>query len=189
MGPTGEPTSVGRLPGLEPKEENVSEIDWQGIPLDQFLSKTVRREDGTLESVMLPHGDSVAQSVMTGLEWRIGNAYEAVLTEEAMGRWEREGEVPVLRDGEWRHEDYQSFTLRDVPVVLDSLVELQKEHDRREREEAERHAARSKERKRVLAKERYKRKKLGEWNVGTDRESGTDEGANGGPNPFRWPPD
>ncbi len=167
----------------------MSEVDWLGIPLSEFGSKTVRQDDGTFKSVMYPYGDGQAQYFMWSMGDDIERRYEAILPQEGIDRWEETGEVPVLRDGEWGYEKSDAFTLRDVPVVMDTVVELEKEQERQGREEAERRAEERKERRRVLARERYKRKKLGEWDVETDSGSDVADKRTGGDAiPYRLPP-
>jgi hypothetical protein len=77
--------------------------------------------------------------------------------------FEKRGEVPLIRNGRRTHETLDRLTLRDLPAILDTLVVLEEEHQRREHEEAERKTAERKKRESLRAKERRKLKKLGEW--------------------------
>ena len=84
-------------------------------------------------------------------------------TLEVVERYEREGEVPVIRNGVRGYEALDGLTLADLPAVLDALVVLEEEDRERERAEKERRDAERKRRERVRAKERRKLKALGEW--------------------------
>jgi hypothetical protein len=72
-------------------------------------------------------------------------------------------EVPVIRDGCRVYERLDSFTLADLPAILDTLVVLEEEQSRRDQAEKERKAEERKRVKRERAKERRKLQKLGEW--------------------------
>jgi hypothetical protein len=141
----------------------VSEIDWMNTPLESFLSAIRKRADGTTVHENDPLGDGQAQRLLVGLLDNIGDAYYELLPEEEYEGFEKKGEVPFIRNGRRTHEALDRLTLRDLPSVLDTLVILEEEDRRRQREDAERKAAERKERERVRAKERRKLRKLGEW--------------------------
>ena len=141
----------------------MNEIDWMDIPLENF-SWAIRTEvDGTTFQEKYPFGDGEAQRLLVSLSARVEKAYFRLLSEEDWERAETKGEVPLIREGRRTHIALDRLTLRDLPVILDTLVALEEDHRRREREEAERKAAERKTRERVRARERRKLKKLGEW--------------------------
>jgi hypothetical protein len=133
------------------------------IPLENFISAIRKRADGTAYLEWSPLGDGEAQRLVMGLSASVEDAYSRLLPEEEWERFETEGEVPLIREGRRTHKALARLTLRDLPAVLDSLVVLEEDHRRREREEIERKAAERKTRERVRARERRKLKKLGEW--------------------------
>ncbi len=141
----------------------MNKIDWMGTPLGDFLSRSQVRADGTAFIEILPLGDGEAQRLVGGLAAYVEDAYARVLPEEEWESFETRGEVPLIRDGQRNREALNRFTLRDLPAILDTIVVLEEDHQRRVREEAERKAAERKRRERVRAKERRKLKKLGEW--------------------------
>ena len=161
--------------GYTVTEYGLPNIDWLSTPLEEFLYRSEKQEDGTVKDVRYPHGDSFAPSIIVSLVLDIERAYESLIpydTDEYGNlvegypdalRWERCGEVPVIRNGHRRYESFDSLTLSDLPALLDTLVMLEEEKNQRDREEAERKAAAQKERARIRAKERRKLKKLGEW--------------------------
>ena len=61
------------------------------------------------------------------------------------------------------YEPLDSFTLIDLPAVLDTLVALEEEQKQREQAEKERKDKERKRVNRVRARERRKLKALGEW--------------------------
>jgi hypothetical protein len=69
----------------------------------------------------------------------------------------------VIRDGQRGYEPLETLMLKDLPVVLETLVVLEEERKQREGEKAERMAEERKARRRVRDRERRQRKKLGEW--------------------------
>jgi hypothetical protein len=141
----------------------VSEIDWMSTPLESFLAAIPKRADGTTVHENFPLGDGQAQRLLVGLLDNIGDAYYELLPEEEYEGFEKKGEMPLIRNGRRTHEALDRLTLRDLPSVLDTLVILEEEDRRRQREDAECKAAERKERERVRAKERRKLKKQGEW--------------------------
>ncbi len=128
----------------------MTEIDWQNIPLRDFSSMRVEKGDGTFKDVMDPYGDGVAQRIMTRLDIAIEDAYDDLM------RYDED-----LRE----LETFTDITLRDLPVVLSTLVKLEEQNKQWEQKEAERKAAERKEVERIRSKERRKLKKLGEWDV------------------------
>ncbi len=128
----------------------MTEIDWQNIPLRDFSSMLVEKGDGTFKDVMDPYGDGVAQRIMTRLDIAIEDAYDDLM------RYDED-----LRE----LETFTDITLRDLPVVLSTLVKLEEQNKQWEQKEAERKAAERKEVERIRSKERRKLKKLGEWDV------------------------
>jgi len=71
-------------------------------------------------------------------------------------------EVPIIRDGSRVYERLDSFTLDDLPTILNTLAVLQVEQRQREQVKAERKAEERKRVNRVRARERRKLKALGE---------------------------
>ncbi len=138
-------------------------MDWMDTPLYDFFSGSRTREDGTAVHEFYPLGDGAAQHILADLLMEVERAYEEFATPEDNERAETRGEVPVIRDGQRGYEELHSLTLRDLPIILDTLVVLEEEYQQREREESERKSAERKERERVRAKERRRLKKLGEW--------------------------
>ena len=141
----------------------MNEIDWMDIPLENFSSAIRTQADGTALPESYPFGDGEAQRLMVGLSANVEELYSRLLSEEDLERFEAEGEVPLIREGRKTHKALDRLTLRDLPAILKTLVVLEKDHRRREREEAERKAAERKTRERVRARERRNLKKLGEW--------------------------
>ena len=142
----------------------MNEIDWMNIPLENFISAIRTRADGTTFQELYPFGDGEVQRLMVGLS---ADVEEALILGCCLRRtWS--GSRPRVRcrsfaKGAKTHKALARLTLRDLPTILDTLVALEEDHRRREREEAERKTAERKTRKKVLAKERRKLKKLGEW--------------------------
>jgi hypothetical protein len=141
----------------------VGNIDWMGTPLEDFWAVDERQKDGTYIHRPYPFGDGEAQGIMMEIFRAVQNAYESLIPPEDDERYEVLGKVPVIRDGQRGYEPLETLMLKDLPVILDTLVVLEGEHQQREREESERLAAERKERDRVRAKERRKLKMLGEW--------------------------
>jgi hypothetical protein len=143
----------------------MSDIDWLDTPLESFISILEEQENGKYRDRQSPFGEGRAQSLLMSLAATVEDAYAQLIAfEDSEGeRFEEKGEVPVIRDGRRVYEPLDKLTLRDLPVILDTLVVLEEEHKEREREEAERVHAERKKRDRVRAKERRKLKKLGEW--------------------------
>ncbi len=141
----------------------MSEIDWMDTPLTNFASAIRKRAGGTTFQELYPLGDGEAQRLLIGLSTDVEDAYYRVLPEEEEERFQTKGEVPLIRNGRRTVEDLDRLTLRDLPAILDTLVVLEEEHQRREHEEAERKAAERKKRENLRAKERRKLEKLGEW--------------------------
>jgi hypothetical protein len=141
----------------------LSGIDWMETPLEDFLSVDERQPDGTYTVRPYPFGDGVAQSLMMRLAAEVQNAYSELIAPEDDERFEVQGRVPVIRDGQKGYEPLETLMLKDLPVVLETLVVLEEEHKQREGEEAERMAEERKARRRVRDRERRQRKKLGEW--------------------------
>jgi hypothetical protein len=141
----------------------LSEIDWLGTLLADFWSRHEIHEDGTYTSHSYPLGEGEAQFRMGSLWDDIVRSYGNVLDEEGMSRLETKGEVPIIRDGQTTYRYFRDLALKDLPAVLDTLVVLDKEAELEGIAYAERKAAERKERKRILAKERRRLKKLGEW--------------------------
>jgi len=141
----------------------VNEIDWMDIPLENFSSAIRTEADGTTFLEWYPIGNGEAQRLMVGLSAEVEEAYARLLSEDDWERFETEGEVPLIREEQRTHIALDLLTLRDLPGILDTLVDLEEDHRRRERDEAERKAAERKTRERVRARERRKLKKLGEW--------------------------
>jgi len=132
--------------------------DWTGIPLEGFFEAYEVDENGrTTGRRSYPHGDGAAPSLMVRLAGLVESAYEDLLLSEEDGeRYERTGEVLVIRDGRRTYEALDGLTLRDLPAVLDTLTVLE--------EEAKSWGAeKRKARRRELDRERRKRKRLGEW--------------------------
>jgi hypothetical protein len=141
----------------------LSGVDWTDTPLEDFLGVDERQENGTIRRLPYLFGDGEAQGVMVEVFLAVQNAYERLIPPEDDVKYEVLGKVPVVRDGQRGYEPLEILTLKDLPVILDTLMVLEEEYKQREREESERLAAERKERDRVRAKERRKLKKLGEW--------------------------
>ena len=134
----------------------MSGIDWLDTPLDSFLSRTEKQEDGSAVHRRYPIGEGVAQDLVVGLSSDLQDAYVKLLSEEDYARAETSGEVPVIRVGERTYERLHGLALRDLLTILDTLVVL-------EGEQKEYIAAERKARRMSRDRERRKRKKLGEW--------------------------
>jgi hypothetical protein len=139
-------------------------IDWLNTPLGDFALKHVFGEDGKTTGEMIrEHGDGVSQDLLRDLSSSLEDIYAKLIPEEDVERYERAGEVPIIRDGQRVYEPLGSFTLTDLPAVLDTLVALEEEQKQREQAEKERKDKERKRVNRVRAKERRKLKALGEW--------------------------
>ena len=105
-------------------------------PLRSFVDSLEEQEDGTYTHRFYPLGEGAAQKLMMSLYRELGNAYYALLLieEEEGKRFEFEAEVPIIRNGRKVYEPLDGLTLRDLPEILDTLMVLQEESDRRERE-------------------------------------------------------
>jgi hypothetical protein len=82
--------------------------------------------------------------------------YETLLSDEDGERYERAGEVPIIRGGRMVYEPFGSLTLADLPVILDTLATMDEKAKAMDEEERKR-------RRNALSRERRKLKKLGEW--------------------------
>jgi hypothetical protein len=134
----------------------LSGIDWLDTPLDDFLPRPEKQEDGSADARRFPLGKGVAQDLVVGLWSNLQDAYVKLLSEEDYTRTETSGEVPIIRAGQRTYESLDRLTLRDLPTILDTLVVL-------EEEQKEYIAAERKARGMSRDRERRKRKKLGEW--------------------------
>ncbi len=129
-------------------------IDWLDTPLSDFpLSDLFGAKKW----------DHAAERIMVGLSLDVEDTYANFVSEEDYERLESLGEVPVIRAGKRTYERLDALTLRDLPVMLDTLLVLEEEAKVRAHGEDERRAAERRARKRARDKERRKRKKLGEW--------------------------
>ena len=108
-------------------------------------------------------GAGDAKRLLSGVAWMVEEAYEDLLSEEDGERYERAGEVPVVRNGRRVYAPIFALALGDLPAVLDTLQHLEEESKARNAEEAARLEEKRKARRRRLDRERRKRKKLGEW--------------------------
>jgi hypothetical protein len=128
-------------------------INWANTPMGGFIQSSVIDEHGRVVGArMHPYGDGPAQQLMMGIYGNIGSAYEALLPhapEPDGERFERAGEVPVMRNGRREYERLDDLELTDLPAVLDTLVALQREKDEREGEERGHEHAEKKARRRV----------------------------------------
>ncbi len=139
-------------------------IDWLNTPLEDFRLKHVFGEDGLSTGEMYrEHGDGVSQDLLWDLISDLEETYARLIPEEDVERFEQAGEVLIIRDGQRVYEPLDSFTLTDLPAVLDALVTLEEEQKQRKQAEKERKDKERKRVKRVRAKERRKLKALGEW--------------------------
>jgi hypothetical protein len=142
----------------------VADIDWMGAPLREFGPQPEIGEYGlTTGRTVFPHGDGEAQRVMVGLSVLVEDAYEGLLSEEDGERYERAGEVPMLRNGRRAYVSIFDLTLQDLPAVLDTLMALEEESRARVAEETALLEEKRKARRRARDRERRKLKKLGEW--------------------------
>jgi hypothetical protein len=143
---------------------HVKEVDWACAPLAEFYFRTEFGENRlSTGRTLLEHGDGEAQRFLRNVWWLIADVYDKLLPEdeETTTRFER-GEVPAIRSGKRYYERLDSFTLSDLPVILDTFVVLEAELKERERALAEAETEASKIRDRSLAREQYKHEKLGE---------------------------
>ena len=140
------------------EEDDVSRIDWSGIPLEDFTQYWIRRPDSSQELI-----SGFSGRLMVRLALEVADTYVELLPEEGYERLETTGEVPLIREGQRGLERLDKLTLRDLPAILDTFEVLKEELEQRQIAESERKAAARKERERVRAKERRKLKKLGEW--------------------------
>ena len=129
-------------------------MDWMNIPLNEFHgvgNPTTGRWDH-------PHGQNVSTEIMRSIDAEIARAFGRYLPDddETIDRYEIDGLVPVLRGGQWQDEDVDSFTLADLPDILDTLIVLEEEQQKLKKEER-------RKRNNARARERRKLVKLGEW--------------------------
>ena len=101
--------------------------------------------------------------ILRSLQSEVERTYEELMAPGDYDRLEETGEVPVIHNGQRGYKLLDELTLRDLPAVLDTFVELEEEREKEKLEEDERKRAERKERERVRAKERRRLKKLGEW--------------------------
>jgi hypothetical protein len=134
------------------------EIDWSGIPLENFAPHWIRRPDGSQDLI-----SGFSGRLMMRLALEVGDTYVELLPEEGFERLETTGEVPLIREGQRGFERLDELTLRDLPAILDTFEVLKEELEQRQIAESERKAAARKERERMRSKERRRLKKLGEW--------------------------
>ena len=116
----------------------MNEIDWMDIPLQNPIPAIRTRADGTTFHELHPFSDGEAQRLLAGLSAHVDDAYRQLLPEEEWTRFETKGEVPLIHEGRRTHKALAHLTLRDLPTILGSLVVLEEDHRRREREETER---------------------------------------------------
>ena len=77
----------------------MSGIDWMNTPLEEFnWQQEMDEHRKTTGRMVLPHGEGVAQSLMGGLIYDVGNDYAGLLSEEGLERFERSGELPIMRE-------------------------------------------------------------------------------------------
>jgi hypothetical protein len=144
-------------------------IDWTNIPLEDFFRVEEEQEDGKVRTITYPHGEGVAQRIVMSVYTDVLHAYEGLLpsdedpyedpllqVDEDARRFGATGEVPIIRDGHKGYEDIDSLTLADLHTILDTL-------DAMDEEAARLDAERKRLRRNALARERRKRKKLGEY--------------------------
>jgi hypothetical protein len=112
----------------------VNEIDWMDIPLENFSSAIRTQADGTTLQEEYPFGNGAAQRLLVSLSARVEKAYSGPLSENDWERFETKNEVPLIREGQRTHIAFDRLTLRDLPTILDTLVALEEDHRRRERE-------------------------------------------------------
>jgi len=129
-------------------------MDWMNIPMDEFHG-VMNPTTGRCEHL---HGQNVSTEIMRTLEVEIGGAFEKYMPDddETFEKYEMQGLVPVLRDGQWQDEERFSLTLADLPVILDTLIVLEEEQQKLKKEER-------RKRSNARARERRKLIKLGEW--------------------------
>jgi hypothetical protein len=157
------------------------------------MEEDAERGPGFWTYVSHPLGNGQAQGIMRDLADSIGEAYANLLPVEydeetqeldctvpylreitddktfVEGKdgdpapFEGDVEVPVIRDGCREYERLDSFTLADLPAILDTLVVLEEEQRKRDQAEKQRKAEERKRVKREQARERRKLQKLGEW--------------------------
>lgn len=139
-------------------------MDWTGEPMSGFGPQAEIGEDGTTTGrSVFPHGEGEAQSLVADVYERLGDTYYGLLSDVDAEWFVGSGEAPVIRGGRRVYEVLAVLTLRDLPVILDTLAVLEEEAKGRGAEEAARLEERRKARRRELDRERRKRKALGEW--------------------------
>lgn len=141
----------------------MGEFDYWDIPLFDFFCGIEKQEDGTTFARQYPLGDGAPQQVMVGLYQMVEQKYEDLLSMDQLEHLANTGEVPVFQDGETQLKSLDLITQRDLPSVFEAFAALEEERKREEQEERDRKAAEQYKRQRILARERYKRKKLGVW--------------------------
>jgi hypothetical protein len=96
-------------------------MQWVNIPLSGFARE---------------HGEGAASTIVSTiislLDRHIRDAYYALISEEDRERFEREGEVLVIRGGHKGYEPVDGLILDDLPAILDTLMLLEEEANQRQ---------------------------------------------------------
>jgi|SRR5215203_6406833 len=131
-------------------------MDWMNIALDEFHGRP--EANVPVGRIVHPYGDNVSTQILASLESNIQNAFEKYMPDddETTEKYEYHGLVPMMRSGQWGDEELGSFTLADLPDILNTLIVLeQKERERKQEERRKRKNARARVRRKLV--------KLGEW--------------------------
>lgn len=73
----------------------MSGIDWLDTPLDDFLPRPEKQEDGSAVNRRFPLGKGVAQDLVVGLSSNLQDAYVKLLSEEDYTRTETSARFPL----------------------------------------------------------------------------------------------
>lgn len=139
-------------------------MDWMAEPMASFGPRSETDADGrTTGRVVFSHGEGAAPRLVMCVSELVGDAYFDLLSEADYARGERTGAVPVIRGGVRGHEDLDGLALEDLPAILETLAVLEGEAGARSADEAARLEESRKTRRNARARERRKRKGLGEW--------------------------
>lgn len=74
----------------------------------------MKQDDGTYQHVLRPYGEGVDKEILISLYVDIEDAYSDLLSGGEIDRLEREGKVPVIRDGKKVYESLTDISLRDL---------------------------------------------------------------------------
>jgi hypothetical protein len=114
------------------KEEKVSKINWQGIPLEAFRWSigALERKDGINRDY--PLGDGVLERFLGDMFVRIRDDYEKLMSDEEWHRYEEADEVPLICDGN-KSGELALLTFWDLSAILETFAALEEERERGDR--------------------------------------------------------